>query len=93
MPLDARLRERLERELGVVDDHGTAGPVFVLGPRVVGGLYGEQPSLTDLDHGDLRATMDFRAVFATVLASVLRADPARYIEGDRWSALPFIPPD
>ncbi|HEU4422934.1 MAG TPA: DUF1501 domain-containing protein, partial [Pilimelia sp.] len=47
-------------------DHGTAGPVFVLGPRVIGGLYGEQPSLTDLDDGDLKATMDFRAVFATV---------------------------
>src|SRR5687767_12356910 len=26
MPLDARLRERLEQELSVVDDHGTAGP-------------------------------------------------------------------
>ena len=26
MPLDARLRQRLEQALGVVDDHGTAGP-------------------------------------------------------------------
>ena len=26
MPLDARLRQRLEEALGVVDDHGTAGP-------------------------------------------------------------------
>jgi uncharacterized protein (DUF1501 family) len=72
-------------------DHGTAGPVFVLGPRVVGGLYGEQPSLRDLDEGDLKATTDFRAVFGTVLASVLQADPARYIDGYRGSPLPFAP--
>jgi hypothetical protein len=26
MPLDARLRLRLEQALGVVDDNGTAGP-------------------------------------------------------------------
>lgn len=26
MPLDARLRQRLEQALGVVDDHGTVGP-------------------------------------------------------------------
>ena len=36
-------------------DHGTAGPVFVLGRGVTGGFYGAEPSLTDLDDGDLRA--------------------------------------
>jgi len=71
-------------------DHGTAGPVFVLGPSVVGGLYGEQPSLRDLDDGDLKASTDFRAVFGTVLASVLQADPAQYIDGYRGSPLPFV---
>ena len=29
MPLDAKLRQRLEQALGVVDDHGTAGPRLV----------------------------------------------------------------
>jgi len=29
MPLDARLRQRLEEALGVVDDHGTVGPRLV----------------------------------------------------------------
>ena len=29
MPLDARLRQRLEQALGVVDDHGTVGPRLV----------------------------------------------------------------
>ncbi|MFY1636506.1 DUF1501 domain-containing protein [Solwaraspora sp. WMMB335] len=62
-------------------DHGTAGPVFVLGPGVDGGLYGEQPGLADLDDGDLKATTDFRDVFGAALAGVLDAEPARYLEG------------
>ncbi|MFC6015996.1 DUF1501 domain-containing protein [Plantactinospora solaniradicis] len=74
-------------------DHGTAGPVFVLGPRVVGGFYGEQPSLTDLDDGDLKATVDFRNVIGTVLGSVLGADPARYLDGYQGELLPFVPSD
>jgi uncharacterized protein (DUF1501 family) len=71
-------------------DHGTAGPVFVLGPRVSGGLLGEQPSLRDLDDGDLKATVDFRDVFGTLLATVLQADPARYIDGYQVRELPLF---
>jgi uncharacterized protein (DUF1501 family) len=62
-------------------DHGTAGPVFVLGDRVNGGLYGEQPSLTDLADGDLKATTDFRDVYAAVLRDVLGSDPERVLDG------------
>jgi hypothetical protein len=36
-------------------DHGTAGPVFLLGRGVRGGFFGGEPSLTDLDDGDLKA--------------------------------------
>lgn len=72
-------------------DHGTAGPVFVLGPMVAGGFHGEQPSLTDLDDGDLKATTDFRDVFGTVLSSVLDADPDRYVGGGyRTKPLPLL---
>jgi len=66
--------------------------VFVLGERVAGGLYGQQPSLSDLDDGDLKATMDFRDVFGTLLAAVLHADPARYLDGYQGSVLPLFPP-
>lgn len=52
-------------------DHGTAGPVLVLGDAVRGGLHGEQPSLTDLDAGDLRASLDFRDVYLTLAEDVL----------------------
>lgn len=47
-------------------DHGTAGPMFVMGESVKGGLYGEHPSLVELDKGDLIYTTDFRSVYATV---------------------------
>jgi len=47
-------------------DHGTAAPLFVMGGGVKGGLHGAYPSLTDLTDGDLKHTVDFRSVFATV---------------------------
>jgi uncharacterized protein (DUF1501 family) len=56
-------------------DHGTAGPVFVAGAGVRGGFVGAQPSLTDLDNGDLKPTTDFRDIYATLLTGVLQADP------------------
>jgi uncharacterized protein (DUF1501 family) len=60
-------------------DHGTASDVFVLGAPVRGGLYGGQPSLTDLDEGDLKFTTDFRDVYATLLDGVLRTDPGKVL--------------
>ncbi|AQT81292.1 hypothetical protein B1R94_21595 [Mycolicibacterium litorale] len=56
-------------------DHGTAGPVFVAGAPVRGGFYGDEPSLTDLDNGDLKTTTDFRDVYHELLAGTLGADP------------------
>jgi uncharacterized protein (DUF1501 family) len=51
-------------------DHGTAGPVFVAGTAVTGGFYGEEPSLTNLDNGDLRGTTDFRRLVRVACANV-----------------------
>jgi uncharacterized protein (DUF1501 family) len=56
-------------------DHGSAGPVFLAGAPVRGGFYGEQPSLTDLDNGNLKSSVDFRTVYGEVLHRVLGADP------------------
>lgn len=47
-------------------DHGTAAPHFWMGGRVQGGLYGAQPSLTDLDDGDLQHAVDFRSLYRTI---------------------------
>ncbi|MEY9875189.1 uncharacterized protein (DUF1501 family) [Streptacidiphilus sp. MAP12-33] len=70
-------------------DHGTAAPLFVAGTPVKGGFHGAQPSLTDLDAGDLRFTTDFRSVYATLLYRVLAADPHQVL-GQDFPQLGFL---
>jgi uncharacterized protein (DUF1501 family) len=70
-------------------DHGTAGPVFVAGTPVKGGFVGAQPSLTDLDDGDLKPTTDFRDVYATMIADVLNTDPTPVL-GPGRTTLPLL---
>lgn len=62
-------------------DHGTSGPVFVIGDRINGGMYGDQPSLTKLVDGDLLVTTDFRDIYASVLERDLNTDPGQILEG------------
>ena len=63
-------------------DHGTAEPMFIIGNKVQGGLYGTYPSLSDLDNnGDLKFNADFRSVYAGVLKDVVGADPAPILAG------------
>ncbi len=54
-------------------DHGTAGPVFLAGDHVRGGLLGQTPELTNLVDGDLRMGIDFRNVYAAVARDWLGA--------------------
>jgi uncharacterized protein (DUF1501 family) len=73
-------------------DHGTAAPLLMIGDRVKGGLHGTHPSLTQLDSaGNLVPTVDFRAVFATVLHDWLGAN-AKTILGKTYSALSLFRP-
>ncbi|MGI9145824.1 MAG: DUF1501 domain-containing protein [Chloroflexota bacterium] len=63
-------------------DHGTAEPMFVIGNKVQGGMYGTYPSLADLDsNGDLKFSADFRSVYAGILRDVVGADPAPILGG------------
>jgi uncharacterized protein (DUF1501 family) len=64
-------------------DHGTSGPMFIVGEKVNGGFYGDQPSLKNLVNGDLAVTTDFRDVYATILESLLKT-PVEPILG-KWS--------
>ena len=64
-------------------DHGTAGPLLVAGHPVRGGFYGDQPSLTSLDVGDLKVTTDFRSVYGTLLEQVLDTEAGRVLDGSR----------
>ncbi|MFO0962883.1 MAG: DUF1501 domain-containing protein [Phycisphaerales bacterium] len=64
-------------------DHGTAGPVFLVGAGVKPGVAGNYPSLDDLDNGDLKHTTDFRAVYQQVLDRWMRA-PSEPVLGGRY---------
>jgi len=72
-------------------DHGTAAPLFVVGPSVRGGrFYGEQPSLSDLDDDrNLKFTTDFRSVYASVLGPVIGVDP-KVALGATFPTLGFV---
>jgi uncharacterized protein (DUF1501 family) len=80
---------RVEQNASNGTDHGTAMPVFVAGGSVKGGVYGEHPSLTDLDHGNLRFATDFRAVYATVIERWLGRSSAEVIAGT-YRTLAFV---
>jgi uncharacterized protein (DUF1501 family) len=57
---------RVEENASAGTDHGTAAPHFVLGGRVAGGIFGKQPPLNQLYYGDLKYTVDFRSIYASV---------------------------
>ncbi len=80
---------RVHENAGGGTDHGTASEMFIMGGQVKGGLYGQYPSLTDLDSGDLKYTTDFRAVYATALDRWMGADSERVLDA-RYNDLNFI---
>ena len=82
---------RVAENGSVGTDHGTAGPVFVAGPAVKGGLYGAHPSLepSKLDQGDLVFGTDFRSVYATLIQDWFQRDAAALL-GDSWPTLPLL---
>jgi uncharacterized protein (DUF1501 family) len=80
---------RLAENASVGTDHGTAAPVFLLGPRVQPGVHGPNPNLTELDDGDPRHAIDFRRVYATVLDQWLGARSADVL-GGRFEHLPVL---
>lgn len=48
-------------------DHGTANNLFLIGEKVNAGFFNDIPSLKELDDGDLKYTVDFRNIYATIL--------------------------
>lgn len=71
-------------------DHGTTEPIIVIGNSVHGGIYGEQPSLSDLDSaGNMKVKGDFRSVYSTILDKWLGAD-SQSILGAKYDNLGFL---
>jgi len=52
-------------------DHGTAAAHFVFGGNISGGFHGQHPDLGQLKDGDLQFTMDYRALYSSVLGDWL----------------------
>jgi len=80
---------RVEENASGGTDHGTAGPMFLIGDPVKPGLLGKRPSLTDLDQGDLKFTTDFRSVYASVLSQWFGAEPELAL-GKKFDTLPIL---
>lgn len=58
---------RAEQNKSNGTDHGTAAAHFVFGGNVAGGFHGQHPDLGNLENGDLQYTMDYRALYSSVL--------------------------
>ncbi|HVT43262.1 MAG TPA: DUF1501 domain-containing protein [Thermoanaerobaculia bacterium] len=81
---------RVQENASQGTDHGKAGTVFLMGDRVRGGtFYGEAPSLSDLDNGDLKTRIDFRSVYWTVIEDWLGNDPLPVLNA-QYENLGFI---
>ncbi|HEY0009596.1 MAG TPA: DUF1501 domain-containing protein [Tepidisphaeraceae bacterium] len=72
-------------------DHGAAGPMFVVGNKVKGGLHGAYPALEkdQLDDGDPKYTTDFRRVYATLLDGWLNTHSPDVLSA-KYEPLPLL---
>lgn len=68
---------RRVKQNGTGTDHGTAGPMFIIGGNNKGKIIGKNPNLSQLDKGDLIYENDFRSVYATLLKNKYDFDAAK----------------
>ncbi len=81
---------RVEENASNGTDHGTASQLFLIGNNLKKkGIYNEAPDLSDLDEGDLKFSVDFRNVYATLLKKWLNTDEQTVL-GNKFSYLDFI---
>lgn len=70
-------------------DHGTAAPHFIMGGKVKGGLYGQQPSLQQLENDDLKFSVDYRSLYMTV-GRRWWGLKAEFLKGGPYPVISFI---
>ena len=82
---------RVPENANLGTDHGTAGPMFLVGKPVRGGQYGEPPNVAKRTADDnLIHTCDFRRVYATVAEGWLGLqNPAAVLRG-RFESFPIF---
>jgi uncharacterized protein (DUF1501 family) len=73
---------RAEENASNGTDHGAAGAGFLIGARSAGTMIGEFPGLDKLDRdGNLRATADFRSLYASLIEDWLAGDAEAILSG------------
>jgi uncharacterized protein (DUF1501 family) len=80
---------RIEENGNRGTDHGEASPLFMIGGGVKGGLYGTAPDLAATNMGNVRYSIDFRSVYATVLERWLGRPSATVLNGE-FRQLPVL---
>ncbi len=71
-------------------DHGTANNMFFIGGGLKEkGLLNPLPDLNDLNQGDLKYTVDFKSIYATLLHNWLGADDEKIL-GKKYGIMSFI---
>lgn len=71
-------------------DHGTANNMFFIGGGLKKqGLLNAMPDLNDLKEGDLKHTVDFKSVYATLLLNWLGADDEKIL-GKKFEIMDFV---
>ena len=68
---------RRVKDNGRGTDHGTAAPMFIIGGNNRGKIIGNNPTLSDLENGDLKHEIDFRSVYASLLQNKLNFDSTK----------------
>jgi uncharacterized protein (DUF1501 family) len=81
---------RVAENAGKGTDHGTANTVFLIGGNIKqAGRYNAMPDLTNLDNGDLKYSVDFRDIYATILEKWLDTDYTSVL-GEKFNLLPIL---
>ena len=81
---------RVEQNASQGTDHGTANNLFLMGNQLrKPGFFNDLPSLTDLQDGDLKFSLDFRRVYATLLDQWLGV-PHNAILQQSYDLLPIL---
>jgi uncharacterized protein (DUF1501 family) len=70
-------------------DHGEASPLFLIGGGVKGGIYGDNPVIGQEQYGNVKYSIDFRNVYATILERWLNRPSLPILSGS-FATLPVL---
>ncbi|MGZ3873700.1 MAG: DUF1501 domain-containing protein [Mucilaginibacter sp.] len=81
---------RVEQNASNGTDHGTANNILLFGGKLKkAGIYNDAPDLSQLENGDLKYTVDFRDIYATLLDKWLDVNNIQVL-GKSFRGLDFI---